>query len=142
MYEFWVFLHFFGLAIGAGTPIYMMAIARQARKSGDPAVVKTAITTSGKAVTMVGAIGLTLLIISGIVMAGTLGPAIAQLGLTFTLKMVGVVLIVVFLGTIKVLIRKAGNEEGMQSMGLIRKIAPAGPVLAIGTILLAVLTFN
>ena len=142
MYEFWIFLHFFGLAIGAGTPIYMMAIARQARKSGDPAVVKTAITTSGKAVTMVGAIGLTLLIISGVVMAGNLGPAITQLGLPFTLKMVGVVLIVIFLGTIKVLIRKASQEEGMQSMGLIRKIAPVGPLLSIGVILLAVLSFN
>ena len=142
MYELWVFLHYFGLAIGAGTPIYMMAIARQARKSGDPAVVKTAITTSGKAVTMVGAIGLTLLIISGLVMASNLGPAIAQLGTPFTLKMIGVVLIVIFIGTIKVLIRKASNEDGMQSMGLIRKIAPIGPVLSIGVILLAVLSFN
>ena len=142
MYEFWVFLHFFGLAIGAGTPIYMMAIARQARKSGDPAVVKTAITTSGKAVTLVGAIGLTLLIISGIMMAGAMGPGITQLGITFTLKMVGVVLIAIFIGTVKVFIRKASQEEGMTSMGRLRTIAPIGPVLAIGTIGLAVLTFN
>ena len=142
MYELWVFLHFFGLAIGAGTPIYMMAMARQARKSGDPAVVKTVITGSGRAVTMVGAIGLTLMIISGILMAGAMGPAIGQLGPSFALKMLGVVLLVVFVGTIKVLIRKASQEEGMKFMGWIRKIAPIGPVLSIATIGLAVLTFN
>lgn len=142
MYELWIFLHFFGLAIGAGTPIYMFAIGRQARKSADPAVVKAAITGPGRAVTMVGAIGLTLLIISGIMMTAAMGPAVGQLGPTFAMKMVGVVLIVFFLGTIKVLIRKASQEDGMKSMGLIRKISPIGPILSIAIILLAVVTFN
>lgn len=142
MYQLWVFLHFFGLAIGAGTPIYMMAMARQARKSGDPEQVKAVITGSGRAVTMVGAIGLTLMIISGIMMTAALGPAVGQLGPTFAWKMLAVVLIVIFIGTIKVLIRKASQEDGMKSMGLIRKFSPVGPILSIATIALAVITFN
>ena len=142
MHELWLFLHFFGLAIGAGTPVYMMAIARQARQSGDPVLVKTIMTSAGSTVATVGAIGLTLLILSGLMLAANLGPAIGHLGTTFAAKMVLVVLIFIFLATVKILLKKARQQEGMSALGTLRKIAPVGPVLSVLVILMAVLTFN
>jgi uncharacterized membrane protein len=141
MYDFLLITHFFGLAIGAGTPFYLAALAAHAGKSGNPLLVKSTMLGSGGAILRVGSTGLGLLIITGILML-MLSNTAGQVGWQFHAKMVAVVLITLHVINMMRLLRKARREEGMASMATIKKLAPAGPLLSLAIIVLAVMAFH
>jgi uncharacterized membrane protein len=141
MYDVYLMVHFLGLAIGAGTPFYMAALAIHAEKTGDPAVVKQTMLGPGGAVSMVGAVGLVLLLVSGVLLLSEL-PSADQLQGTFKLKLTVVAIIVLYVGSMKFLAKKAKREEGMETMTLIGKLGKLGPLLSLAVIALAVLTFH
>lgn len=141
MYDTLLIIHFFGLAIGAGTPFYMAAMARHVGKSGQPQQIKQVMLGPGGAVAMVGAVGLVLMLISGVGMYFQLGNG-QSLGMAFTVKMVFVGLIIIYVGTMKSLSKRAGKEEGMATMGTIKKLSPIGPVLSVVAICAAVVAFH
>lgn len=132
--------HYFALAIGAGTPFYMGALASHAAKSGDPAKIKETMLGAGGAVATIGSVGLVILLISGILLASLYYSS--SLGWAFYTKIVLVLAIVVYVAGMKLLSKKAKNEEGMKTMGTIKKLAPIGPVLSVLVIVFAVLAFH
>jgi len=133
-------LHYFAVAIGAGTAFYLGALAKYAAKSGDPAKIKETMLGAGGAISMIGSIGLVILLISGILLVSLYYSS--GLGWAFYIKIALVLAIVVYVGTMKHLTKKARNEEGMKTMGTIKKLAPIGPVLSILVIVFAVLAFH
>ena len=140
MYDTLLFLHFLGVAIGAGTGIYMLALHRHAAQNLEQAEARTLIPGIAKSISRVGNIGLVLLIISGAGLVMTLGNNV--LSAMFILKMSLVALIIIFalvmnhLGT---LAQRTGNNSAAQ---LMKKLGIAGPVLGTLTILAAVSAFH
>lgn len=139
MYDFILIIHFVGVAIGAGTSVYMATIKKHTL-THQPDQLKPVMLGLGAAVSRVGAIGLLLLIISGIILMVMRGGG--GTGWAFSAKMLVVLLIIAMVGALQVLQKRARLEEGPASMLIIKKIAPFGPVLALAAIIFAVLEFH
>jgi len=140
MYDLLLFLHFFGVAIGAGTGFYMLAVHKHAARNLDQAEARTIMPGIAAAISRVGTIGLTLLIISGVGMALIMGSA--ALTTWFVFKMLLVVLIVGFVVTMKRLAGRVQRNGDLQAASRMKKLGIAGPVLGTLTILVAVSVFH
>jgi len=140
MYDLLLFLHFFGVAIGAGTGFYMLAVHKHAARNLDQAEARTIMPGIAAAISRVGTIGLTLLIISGVGMALIMGTA--ALTTWFAFKMLLVVLIVGFVVTMKRLAGRVQRNGDLQAASRMKKLGIAGPVLGTLTILVAVSVFH
>lgn len=140
MYTFWLFLHLVGVSIGAGTGIYLGAVARHAEKSLEQAEARTLMPGVAGALSRVGDVGLALLLASGIVMIYTRGTT----GLTamFGLKMGLVAAILVYIGLMKRWARQARTTGDRAAALRMKKVSVLGPQLGVLTILAAVLAFN
>jgi uncharacterized membrane protein len=136
LYKILVVLHMCGLSIGAGTGVYIAAVARHAAHNLDQAEARVLIPGVNGAISLVGSIGLGLLIISGLGMVAIAGGA---LGTMFWIKMVLVGLIVAFVGTMQVLMRRADDASAVATM---KKLGPLGPLLAVLTVATAVGAFH
>jgi len=140
MFDTLLFVHFVGLAIGAGTGIYVLALSRHAAVNMDQAEVRTLMPGVVRTISGVGTIGLLLMLLSGVAMVLLLGkPVWNQL---FVTKMVLVALLVLFLAVMKHLGRRAQSGGDISARTLMKRIAALGPLLAGLTILAAVLTFH
>ena len=95
MYDTLLFLHFVGVSIGAGTGIYMFALARHAARNLEQAEARTLMPGISATVSRVGDVGLLLLIISGLGMATIIGVGI--LSEMFIVKMLLVTVIIIFI---------------------------------------------
>jgi len=140
LYKTLLLLHMFGLTIGAGTGFYVAAIGRYAARNLDQAEARTLIPGVSSAVSRVGAIGLALLLVSGIGLAMIIGPSVFNTA--FQIKMALVVLIVAFVGAMHYLgarTRRAGDTRAALMM---KKLGPVGPVLAVSTLAAAVVAFH
>ena len=140
MYDTLLFLHFFGVAIGAGTGIYMLALHRHAAKNLEQAEARTLVPGIVRSISRVGNIGLFLLVISGAGLVMMLGNNV--LSAMFILKMLLVALIVIFvivMNRLGALAQRTGDKSIAQFM---KKLGMAGPVLGVLTILAAVTAFH
>jgi hypothetical protein len=135
-----LFLHMFGLAIGAGTGFYIAAVGRHAARNLDQAEARTLLPGVNGALARVGTIGLALLLVSGIGLALMMGPA--ALGTAFMIKMVLVALIMVFVGAIHWLGVRARRTDGASAAVAMKRIGPLGPLLAVLTLAAAVAAFG
>lgn len=135
-----LFLHFVGIAIGAGTGIYMLALSRHAAHHLDQAEARTLIPGVARAISGVGSIGLILLILSGIAMVAIMGGGVWSR--LFVAKMVLVALIIAFLAVMNYLGRRAQVKGDTSARTLMKRLSALGPLLAGLTILTAVLAFH
>jgi uncharacterized membrane protein len=141
MYDFLLIIHFFGLAIGAGTPFYMAALAVHAETSADPVKVKAIMLGPGAAVSWVGVVGLVLMVLSGVLMLAAL-RGVGDLDWSLATKIGLVVVVCLYVSYMKLLSHKAKREEGMATMAAMKKLAPLGPLLSVAVIVLSVLAFH
>ena len=132
-------LHMFGLSIGAGTGIYLAAVARHAARNLDQAESRTLIPGVSGAISKVGSIGLALLILTGLAMTEMMG--MSALGTAFWVKMALVAAIVVYVGTAHSLARRMRNGD-MRAVATMNAIKPVGPLLALLTMTAAVVAFH
>ena len=140
MYKLWLFLHMTGLSIGAGTSIYISAVAHFADRYLDQAEARTLMPGVNAAISSVGKVGMVLLLVSGIMMAHSTG--LAGLNHTFWLKMLLVAVILAYIVVMEMLARKL-RTTGEHSIALrMKQLGIFGPLLGIGTVLVAVLVFN
>ena len=140
MFDTLLFLHFIGISIGAGTGVYMMALARHAAKNMDQAEARTLMPGVVGTISGVGTLGLVLLIASGVAMSAILGNSIYS-GM-FIAKMVLVAVLVTFVVAMKYLERRVRLGGDMSAARLMKKIAILGPVLGLSTIFTAVMAFH
>lgn len=140
MHTFWLFMHLTGVSIGAGTGIYMAAVAHYGNKNLEQAEARTLMPGIAGALSRVGDVGLALLLVSGVMMVFARGTA--NMTAAFWVKMVLVAAIVIYVMLIKRWARQArttGNRMAAQRMN---KVKVLGPPLGVLTILAAVLAFN
>lgn len=140
MYNVLLFLHFFGISIGAGTGIYLMALSHHASRNLEQAEARTLIPGIAGTISRVGIFGLTLLIISGAGMLYMLGSNI--LHGVFLGKLVLVLLIVLFVSVMSYLSARVRHKADISAAKTMKRIAVLGPVLGVLTILTAVITFH
>ena len=129
----------FGLSIGAGTSIYLAAVARHAARNLDQAESRTLIPGVNGAISKVGSIGLALLILSGLGMAEMMG--LSALGTAFWIKMALVAAIVVYVGSMQVLARRVRGGD-LSAVTTMNTVKPAGPLLVLLTLTAAVVAFH
>lgn len=140
MYITLLVLHMFGLTIGAGTGFYLAAVGRHAARNLEQAEARVLMPGIAGTISRVGTVGLIILILSGIGMLLIRGGG--SPGALFNVKMALVAAIVVFVGTMQVLarrVRRAGDANAAMTM---KKIALIGPVLAVLTLVAAVMAFH
>lgn len=135
-----LFLHFTGVAIGAGTGIYLAALARHAERHMDEVQARTLMPGLTGAVARVGNIGLGVLIVSGVGLVGITGhEALTPL---FWVKMSLVAAIVAFVLRMNRLASRVRLQGDVAAVLTMKKLSPFGPALAGLTVLFAVLAFH
>jgi hypothetical protein len=102
MHKTFLVLHFLGLIAGAGTSVFMSVLAIRLRGAGD--MEKALVNLHAFKATILGEIGLVLLIVSGLGMAA-LNPAFIGMELFYS-KMVMIALLILFLAMLR---RTAGR---------------------------------
>jgi uncharacterized membrane protein len=141
MYKTMLVLHFVGLSIGAGTGIYLAALAAYAARHHDPAGAGALMRGAGGAIANVGTFGLALLIVSGLGMIAIIGGT-GQFGWAFWVKMALVASIVAYIVAMKRLARRAQTQPSPRVGQRLKQLRPFGPALGVATIALAVLAFH
>ena len=140
MYDTLLFLHFVGISIGAGTGVYMFALARHAARNLEQAEARTLMPGISGTVSRVGDIGLLLLLTSGIGIALIIGRGI--LSELFIVKMLLVAAIILFIVIMRHLARRAQIKADLKAVQWMRRLGILGPLLGVATILAAVLVFH
>jgi uncharacterized membrane protein len=140
LYKTLLILHMVGLSIGAGTGIYIAAVARHATRNLDQAEARTLIPGVNGAISKVGSVGLALLLVSGVGLALVMGPA--ALNAAFQIKMALVAMIIAFVGTMHYLAARTRRAGDVQAAQMMRKLGPLGPLLAVATLIAAVMAFH
>jgi len=140
MFDTLLFIHFIGIAIGAGTGIYMMAISRHATRNLDQAEARTLMPGIANTISGVGKLGLILLILSGITMVSLMGKSVWT-GIFLT-KLALVALLIVFLAVMNHLARRVHGKGDISAAQVMKKIAAVGPALAVLIIFTAVMAFH
>jgi len=133
-------LHMIGLAIGAGTGVYVAMVNRHAARSINPDQARALMPGINTALMRVGYVGLTLLLLSGIGMMALIGGR--SLGPWFTIKMVFVVGIILFVGMMHMLAARVRRTGDAGLAGTMKKLGLAGPTLALLTVIAAVAAFH
>ena len=135
-------LHFIGLALGVGTS-FAMARLGKATAALPPAergqVMKYAMSLSKN-----GSLGLTLLIVSGLLMLLTRGVSsvFAAAGVAFHIKLTLVLILAGFFGYSQVLIKRIREKQDAAAAATMTKVGPVMLVLGVGIIISAVLAFH
>ena len=137
MHKLMLITHFLGLSIGAGTGIYMAALSSYAAKLPDKAVMLG----PGGAVSSVGLVGLILLLLSGAGMV-FVDHITAHWAWAFRVKLVLVGLIVIYVTIMHHLGVRAKREMAPRAAFTMKKLGTIGPLLAVFTIIAAVMAFQ
>ena len=140
LYKTLLLLHMFGLTVGAGTGFYIAAVGRHAARNMEQAEARTLIPGINGAISKLGTVGLALLLVSGTGLAWVMGPAV--LTVAFQIKMVLVALIVAFVGAMHYLAARTRRTADIQAAQTMRKLGPLGPLLAVATLIAAVMAFH
>jgi uncharacterized membrane protein YbhN (UPF0104 family) len=141
MHQLMLITHFVGLSIGAGTGIYMAALSSYAAKLPDKAAAKAVMLGPGAAVSSVGLVGLILLLVSGAGMV-FVDDIAAHWAWAFRVKMLLVGLIVIYIAAMHRLGVRAKQETTPRAAFTMKKLGPIGPLLAVFTIIAAVMAFQ
>lgn len=139
-YQTLLTLHLIGLAIGAGTGVYIGAVNRHAARNFDQAEARALMPGINGTLSRVGLIGLVLLLLSGIGMKALIGGP--SLGTWFTVKMALVVAIVVFVGIMHMLAARMRRKADAGVAAAMQRLGVAGPILALLTVVDAVAAFH
>jgi len=139
-YQTLLTLHLIGLAIGAGTGVFIAAVNRHAARNLDQAEARALMPGINGTLSRVGSIGLALLLLSGIGMFALIGGH--SLGAWFTVKMALVVAIVVFVGIMHLLAARMRRKPEAAVAAAMQRLGVAGPVLALLTVVAAVAAFH
>ncbi len=141
MYPVLLILHFIGLAMGVGASFAMLALGLASK--GMPQAERAAFLLRASAVSKNGSIGLLLLILSGAGMMAVAGPqaVMAWGGGWFHAKLVGVVVLAGWIGTMQVVLKKAKAAQGGPGLKLLPKLGMIGLVLSLAIVVFAVLAF-
>jgi hypothetical protein len=141
MYKLLLVAHFLGLSIGAGTGVYLAALSSYAGKLADKSEAKAVMLGPGGVISKVGTFGLVLLLVSGAGMVAADG-GVAQWGPAFWLKMALVVMLIVYVTSMKWLAACARRETDPAAASTMKRLGPLGPTLALFTIGAAVVAFK
>jgi uncharacterized membrane protein YbhN (UPF0104 family) len=141
MHKLMLITHFLGLSIGAGTGIYMAALSSYAAKLPDKAAAKAVMLGPGGAVSSVGLVGLILLLLSGAGMV-FVDHITAHWAWAFRVKLVLVGLIVIYVTIMHHLGVRAKREMAPRAAFTMKKLGTIGPLLAVFTIIAAVMAFQ
>ena len=137
--EILLILHFVGLAMGLAVPFANMVLQGVAANASPPE--KTVLARVPPAMSRVGDIGLTLLLVTGVTMVFTKYGGFAVMPWQFQVKMAAVVLLVALVGYIHMLMGKARKGDA----AAVARIPAVGRItflLALIAVVFAVLTFD
>jgi uncharacterized membrane protein len=140
MYKVLLFLHFFGISIGAGTGIYLLSLRQYATLNLEPAEARTLMPGVAGAISRIGNLGLVLLIISGLGMFYLVGSGI--ISTVFLVKMALIFLLVLFVLLMNRLARRVATKGDLTAAKTMQRLVPFGPLLGVLIILAAVMTFH
>jgi uncharacterized membrane protein len=140
MFDTLLFLHFFGISIGAGTGVYLLALHRHAARNLEQAEARTLMPGVARAVSGVGKLGLVILLVSGLAMAMMMGKGV--LSTMFVTKLILVALLIVFLLVMQHLSKRVQVQGDLSVAGVMKRLAVLGPMLGGLTIFTAVLAFH
>ncbi len=142
MYDFFLFLHFVGLAMGLGTSFTAMVLGISSKKLPEPE--RTTFLLRVYIIGRIGSVGLVLLILSGLYLLFQRGVAATfsiPYGL-FHLKMTLVVILCVLLGIMDMTVAKVKREKGGPAMTRIPKISSALMLTTLAIVLTASYAFH
>ncbi len=141
MRDFLLATHFIGLAIGAGTGVYLAAMGRWTVKHRGPPAVRDIMLGPGKAISDVGLVGLIVLVVSGLGLVST-NAGFSAMPTLFWLKLALVALILLYVFLMRRLAAQAQAETGPATLLRMKKFGPFGVLLAALTVVVAVMTFH
>lgn len=142
MQDFFLVIHFIGLAMGVGTSFATMrlGIATKDLPAAERAQFFRHAITLGKN----GSIGLGLLILSGLCMLFTRGVAtvFASGGIAFHIKLTLVLVLIGFLGFTQVQVKRFREKQDLEALGSVAKVGPLMLLTGLGIVVCAVLAFH
>ena len=142
MLDFLLILHFIGLALGVGTGFAMLTLGLSTADMA-PAD-RGAFMRRASVITRNGAIGLTLLILSGVglVMARGVQMVMAWGGPMFHVKLTLVAIMIGVFGYLQVLLRQSRSADGAAAAARIPLVSRVMLVLGVSVVIFAVLAFH
>jgi len=142
MLDFLLILHFIGLALGVGTGFAMLTLGLSTADMA-PAD-RGAFMRRASVITRNGAIGLTLLILSGVglVMARGVQMVMAWGGPMFHVKLTLVAIMIGVFGYLQVLLRQSRSADGAAAAARIPIVSRVMLVLGVSVVVFAVLAFH
>ena len=142
MLDFLLILHFIGLALGVGTGFAMLTLGLSTADMA-PAD-RGAFMRRASVITRNGAIGLTLLIVSGVglVMARGVQMVMAWGGPMFHVKLTLVAIMIGVFGYLQVLLRQSRSADGAAAAARIPLVSRVMLVLGVSVVVFAVLAFH
>jgi uncharacterized membrane protein len=142
MLDFLLILHFIGLALGVGTGFAMLTLGLSTADMA-PAD-RGAFMRRASVITRNGAIGLTLLILSGVGLVMTKGVQMVMAwgGPMFHVKLTLVAIMIGVFGYLQVLLRQSRSADGAAAAARIPIVSRVMLVLGVSVVVFAVLAFH
>jgi uncharacterized membrane protein len=142
MLDFLLILHFIGLALGVGTGFAMLTLGLATADM--PPADRGAFMRRASVITRNGAIGLTLLILSGVglVLARGVSMVMAWGGPMFHIKLTLVAIMIGVFGYLQVLLRQSRSADGAAAAARIPLLSRVMLVLGVSVVVFAVLAFH
>ncbi len=142
MLDFLLILHFIGLALGVGTGFAMLTLGLSTADMA-PAD-RGAFMRRASVITRNGALGLTLLILSGVglVLVWGVREVMAVGGPMFHIKLTLVAIMIGVFGYLQVLLRQSRSPDGAAAEARIPVISRVMLVLGVSVVVFAVLAFH
>ena len=142
MLDFLLILHFIGLALGVGTGFAMLTLGLSTADM--PPADRGAFMRRASVITRNGAIGLTLLILSGVglVLVRGVAEVMAWGGPMFHVKLTLVAIMIGVFGYLQVLLRQSRSADGAAAAARISIVSRVMLVLGVSVVVFAVLAFH
>ncbi len=142
MLDFLLILHFIGLALGVGTGFAMLTLGLATADM--PPADRGAFMRRASVLTRNGAIGLALLILSGVglVLLRGVAEVMAWGGPMFHVKLTLVVIMIGVFGYLQVLLRQSRSANGAAAAARIPIVSRVMLVLGVSVVVFAVLAFH
>lgn len=142
MLDVLLFLHFIGLALGVGTGFAMLTLGLATADM--PPADRGAFMRRASVLTRNGAIGLTLLILSGVglVLVRGVSMVMAWGGPMFHIKLTLVAIMIGVFGYLQVLLRQSRSANGAAAAARIPVVSRVMLVLGVSVVVFAVLAFH
>ena len=142
MQDFFLIIHFVGLALGVGTSFATLRLGL-ATKALPPAE-RGQFFTYAAALGKNGSLGLALLLASGLCMLFTRGvtTVFSSGGVAFHIKLTLVLVLIGLLGFTQVLVKRIREKQDAKAMATVAKVGPVMLLTGLGIVVTAVLAFH